>query len=689
MTTGKLFFILSYLATGVWAIFLLPFYAKPSTHLDRSNPIGSSSITPPKWSYGLIIFLGVGVFFLTPWHFLALSIGATYLSYRLIDVAHKKQIPHGIFLGLIISSFIAWWLHNDHNRLVLSSWQSLLVLTATLLMFTLFWKTANAPNKSSKFDRPLTKALGVGVFILVTVYFTFTGGVSLNTPNTGQWHHWGAFIGPAELIRNGAIPFVDIPIQYGLGSALLITGACEWDCWNGLYWITGVMTALMTFALAYIAIAISQPKTLVRFALILFLVFICCQFWPAYPLSLSSVLMTPATSGTRFLPGVLMTALLVWTAFQSQRENSQALACAPFAQRYLPHNLFWLACWYWSPEAGIQASILWFSYCLWANVQSMQDAITNTQAIKVILKVGLKLLLIFAIGLAIFLAIFYFTWGSLPQLKNYLVYLIYPPGPEPVNQNGPIWFVALVVILSYCWIRYFKKYQLSAPVTLSIWLVFLLCFANFSYILGRSVDNNIINLLPYFAVLLIGIQSHTPIGMSKAIQTTLIASLIAWTTLIDWSNYGRAFANNEVLSLNPRVLMQTYSRQSSQSDRYLPDPKLLANSADIRSAYAYIQAQGNQAPIEVVDRLMLLDTKQKNTPWSALHGPANFFYVPSKFRQQYLEQWMKHKPADGWVLYDQKFTDTPDFMRDYDAVYDRVETKEFGQYLAVHYKPRI
>ena len=135
--------------------------------------------------------------------------------------------------------------------------------------------------------------------------------------------------------------------------------------------------------------------------------------------------------------------------------------------------------------------------------------------------------------------------------------------------------------------------------------------------------------------------------------------------------------------------MQTYSRQSSQSDRYLPDPKLLANSADVRSAYAYIQAQGNQAPIEVVDRLMLLDTKQKNTPWSALHGPANFFYVPSKFRQQYLEQWMKHKPADGWVLYDQKFTDTPDFMRDYDAVYDRVETKEFGQYLAVHYKPRI
>ena len=75
-------------------------------------------------------------------------------------------------------------------------------------------------------------------------------GLNLVIDLQTAWHHWGAYIGPAQLVFAGVLPLHDIPLQYGFGPTMLLAASCKINCWSGMYWLTGI-TTIFTQTIAY------------------------------------------------------------------------------------------------------------------------------------------------------------------------------------------------------------------------------------------------------------------------------------------------------------------------------------------------------------------------------------------------------------------------------------------------------
>jgi hypothetical protein len=82
----------------------------------------------------------------------------------------------------------------------------------------------------------------------------------------------------------------------------------------------------------------------------------------------------------------------------------------------------------------------------------------------------------------------------------------------------------------------------------------------------------------------------------------------------------------------------------------------------------------------------VLDQGELLPPWNALHGPENFVYTPPQDRRRYLSRVARRLQAPGWVLFDQQ-TDMSTYLADYDSVYRRTETLQFGTYTAIRFAP--
>ena len=138
---------------------------------------------------------------------------------------------------------------------------------------------------------------GVGVVDgvnIIAVVMSFTTGV-LSTPEIKitAWHHWGAYIGPAELALSGARIFYDFPAQYGFGPTLLIASACGNNCWIAMYFIAG--GAALAFALLGFFIISGLPvRTLAALGVIVGATAVGCLLWVAYPPLVSSALVAPS-----------------------------------------------------------------------------------------------------------------------------------------------------------------------------------------------------------------------------------------------------------------------------------------------------------------------------------------------------------------------------------------------------------
>ena len=73
--------------------------------------------------------------------------------------------------------------------------------------------------------------------------------------------------------------------------------------------------------------------------------------------------------------------------------------------------------------------------------------------------------------------------------------------------------------------------------------------------------------------------------------------------------------------------------------------------------------------------------------WSAVHGPANFAYIPSQRRQEFLLKTATTLKRSGWLVIDRKFP-ADEWLADFDLVYERTSQLEFGSYYAIRFSPK-
>lgn len=72
--------------------------------------------------------------------------------------------------------------------------------------------------------------------------------------------------------------------------------------------------------------------------------------------------------------------------------------------------------------------------------------------------------------------------------------------------------------------------------------------------------------------------------------------------------------------------------------------------------------------------------------WSAIQGPANFYFLPSARRQEFLASTAERLSRKGWLVVDWKFP-TDEWLKDFQSAYRMERAMDFGSYYAIRFVP--
>jgi hypothetical protein len=546
-------------------------------------------------------------------------------------------------------------------------------MCANDLQFSLNTPPMKYKRHFKKYLHPLlyiTFALGVAFYVLSIGGFLAVGDVQ------ATWHHWGAFIGPAQLIAAGALPLVDIPLQYGFGPSLILTQGCKINCWSSMYWFTSLSSIAMVYLLAAIALKLNRSRSTLQICFVLIIVMASCLLWTQYPATVGSPLSTPSTTGVRFLPGIIM---LAYTLHRSYSVDLQ------YSSEKIGHIL-WLACIFWSPEAGIQSTAVWVPYFIWTRTFKN---IGDNNVVNFFRTIAL-LLTILLLGLAIFAVVFQFTFGSWPLPKEYIIYLLNVPGSMPINPNGTVWFAIACLM---CWLIGFlfsQRKPLDIKFNRASWLIALLCLANFTYFLGRSHDNNILNLMPYLTILLFATRAIVPAGAIKALTTTLLSATLGFVMIFGWALFHHLKLPSNIFAFPSEKIIESFNRETNNFPyKFLVKHNVFEdltdyNPTDAAPALKYIRNRSNES-VAILDRFLVIDSGEIYPYWSIFQVPTNFYALPTDLRRSYLSRVAKRLNKSGWVIYMEGWNAV---LEDYDSVYNRAEELEIGKYKVIRYTPK-
>jgi hypothetical protein len=565
----------------------------------------------------------------------------------------------GTFVGLTVSTTLLWWKEDQTLGKTQLPFTEFGIATFIFIISAQILSDANFLAKEKKH---IPSAFFFLVFLVGSALFSFQTGLLFNTNEVHVvWHHWGAYIAPAESVLAGARLFHDIPAQYGLGPTALLAMTCGSNCWNAMYYAVAFSTLLFSFSIWLIAYSITESRLTTKSGLMLVLIsLVTCFLWVGNQLPIT----TPSVSGLRFLPVTALTAALVLHAGRQDFHSAPRWG-----------HLAWAAAALWSPESAFYATFVWWPYFLWTQLQDVPPK----HLIKYSLRAFAILVSTLVLLAALFIAAYYLKYGVLPLADGYFAYIISPPGLLPVNPKGSILFGVAVLAVGCTALYHDYRVACDYRAARRTFLALLLFFGCLSYFLGRSHDNNMSNLLPFqFLVLLSAFMSLASDKLLKGFMVAMLACLLAWTPLFGWEVWEDMIEHGELMSYRQKDFVATYSAW--------PD--------DVHKAINYIQANYGE-PVTVLDGKMNLVLENKGAVWSAIHDSANFVFLPRSLRRKFLANTAAVMPKNGWLLISNNPLHqeiSPQQIRELGEDFDTAYLKErgfiSGNYLAIRYVPR-
>lgn len=557
------------------------------------------------------------------------------------------------FIVLCASATLLWWVRQG-GALDVGNYQLLIFFLITSVVIRLLTYRGTARAGGSPLIWILVYSCIAGVLTFSTGIFEDKYAFRL------AWHHWGAYVGPAELLRSGAAILHDFPAQYGLGPTALIAGFCGSDCWHGMYFIAGFATLTYSILIAVLALALTRNRWWLR--VVALMLCLAVNFvWSGYPIHVSTPMMTPSVSGLRFLPA---TVLLTYLFFAEDIGRSKA--------KVLVAQGLWMLGVLWSPESAFYVTFLWWPYYLFVR-RAPGSLLARVQGM---VKPAAILLAALALLVAVFLGIYGLIYGEMPTLYGVLAYAIDPPGPLPIDWHGAVWYFLLVTAVGLGTLVHLWRRDGDTPAFRRGLLVLLLSYSASSYFLGRSHDNNLLNILPFFLLVLLSALSATESRFLTISSATLAATLLGWFPLFGWQAWHQDVMHGGLLQFDSRM---DEGFGSQQTDTGIPH--------DARLAIEYINQKYGE-PITVLDNSWCLLRSTPPQPWSAIHGPENFKYMPSGRRREFLSLTAVALGRSGWVVVSRNFP-ADEWLADFDSVYRRDVSMEFGSYYAIRYVPKV
>ncbi len=493
-----------------------------------------------------------------------------------------------------------------------------------------------------------------------------TGAVNSNSIAWVTWHHWGAYLSPVMPLRAGATPFVDFPVQYGMGPTLLLASACTvGDCWYGLYAVTICANALYLAICGWACLALTRGVDWPSRSLVLAALAAALWLWAGYPVDWGNPIVTPSIGGLRFLPLASLLAIILAIESRTQAGTSSK---APMTVGYI----VWFVGLIWSPESAFFATLLWWP---WLALRKADDLVEQRAKFEALAKTAMLAAAALVAGYACLALLFRIAFGAWVPLHDFLLYILYPPGRLPVNAFGAIWLAGMVL-----WLALFALVNCTdRPARRTLYAALLTAMAVGSYYLSRSHDNNILNLFPFLILLLLAARAAWPgqfmSGFVRALMTGIVALVTTfiyhpWTVLPTGSSIAG-------VQIGPSALISRFDLSRNDAPAVV-HPDAVRAMADLR--------RENNEAVLLFDDKKIMPSFDPASSWTGVNNPANFLPLTSDIIRKFVDRGANTFGRPGWLVTTQ--TDSLFWLPVFEHSYTVTEKRQYGTYFAFRLVPR-
>jgi hypothetical protein len=511
----------------------------------------------------------------------------------------------------------------------------------------------------------------LALFLLGVAAVSLTGVQSSPKAFGTLWHHWSVYVGEAEALLGGAIPFRDYPVQYGMGPTLLLAALCREECWTGTYIAVAAANLFYLMAMAGGVIVLTRKLPMGLALLALAAMGCAVLLWTGFPSDYQGPIATPSVDGMRFFP---VAALLFFILAAEERG---------FRLDAAGHGLWFLGL-AWSPEAAFYATVVWWPYLALRRAQAIGTSSAAGVAAVVLRGAGVALAAS-AVGFAALAVLFRIAYDQWPSIAGFTTYVRNPPGILPANPLGPIWFAlgaaALVAIA-----------QLRADAR-GIRMGFA-CLMGLlgvgSYYLARSHDNNVLNLLPFVVLALTAALAIGLKDVASGFAQVTLAGVVAFPVTFGFESWDLAARRGRAWNIGPSHFINDIRLAAPESSALLDES--LANSpnpheptGDAAAAQDWLRAKGEGSPLWVSPSL-LLPYGAPGPAWTGMNDIGSFALLPPDEVERFIRNSAEDLHRPGWILVDRsQKSPWPAFFF---AAYSVTEQRDFGGYTAYRLAPK-
>jgi hypothetical protein len=162
--------------------------------------------------------------------------------------------------------------------------------------------------------------------------------------------HWGVYVGPAALVRQGGWLLWDVPSQYGFLSILTVAAVPVANVWQALYLVNGLLIFLSA-AFLFLVLRSLRPG-LLNYGFALLVTLAAALLLPGNAAQLTGPMVYPSMGPLRFFWCYALLAILWWEyrTERGSRDQRRALWLGCGA---------WLAGALWSSESLVYCCVIW------------------------------------------------------------------------------------------------------------------------------------------------------------------------------------------------------------------------------------------------------------------------------------------------------------------------------------------
>jgi hypothetical protein len=511
----------------------------------------------------------------------------------------------------------------------------------------------------------------LAIFLLGVAAVSLTGFMGSPQGFGTVWHHWSVYVGSSQALLGGAIPFQDYPVQYGMGPTLLVAALCGQECWTGTYIAAAATNLLYLLAMAGCVVLLVRRLPM-GLALVALAAMGCAiLMWTGYPPDFKGPIATPSVDGLRFFP--LATLLFFIVAAEERGFRLDAAGHA-----------LWLLGLVWSPEAAFYATIVWWPYLALRRAQTIGATSVTEVAIEVLRGAGLAIAAT-AAAFAALAALFWIAYHQWPSIAGFTTYVRNPPGILPANPTGPIWLgLAAAAVVAVAQLRADAR-----GIRVGLACLMGLLGAG-SYYLGRSHDNNVLNLLPFVVLALTAAVAIGVKDVASGFAQVALASLVAFLATFGFESWDVAARSGRAWNIGPSRFINDIRLATPESSALLDEslansPSKHAPAADAAAAQDWLRARGEGPPLWVSPSLLL----PYGTPgpvWTAMNDVGAYALLPHDEVEGFIRNGAQHLNRPGWILVDRS-QPTP-WPALFLAAYSVTEQRDFGGYTAYRLTPK-